>query len=219
MRAARFAAVTVALIAAAGTAFAAGQVGKWREGVHYQLLPQPPQAPQRAGDTVRVHEIFWYGCGHCYALDPVLEAWDAEKADYIEFVRLPVIWGPMHRQHAKLFYTLKALGKLDLHPKVFDAIHKEHLPLADNNEATAREMHFGFLKRHGVTRAEFDAAYDSQAVADDLELAERVTLAYRVDSVPTIFVNRRYSAGVTVAGGPEQLIELINDLAASEKNR
>ena len=71
---------------------------------------------------VQVNEVFWYGCGHCYALDPALENWKTSKPDYIEFVRTPVMWGPVHRQHAKIFYTLQALNRADLHAVVFDAI-------------------------------------------------------------------------------------------------
>ena len=79
-----------------------------------------------------MNEVFWYGCGHCYALDPTLENWRETKAKYIDFQRIPVIWGPPHRQHAKLFYTLQALGRGDLHAKVFDAIHRDGNMLATN---------------------------------------------------------------------------------------
>ena len=54
----------------------------------------------------------------------MLESWKPSKPDYIEFVRVPVMWGPVHQQHAKLFYTLQALNRPDLHTKVFDAIHQ-----------------------------------------------------------------------------------------------
>ena len=86
--------------------------------------------PASPAGKVEVNEVFWYGCGHCYALDPALESWKAEKPAYVEFVRVPVIWGPMHRQHAKLYYTLQALRRPDLHSKVFDAIHQQGLQLA-----------------------------------------------------------------------------------------
>jgi protein dithiol oxidoreductase (disulfide-forming) len=40
---------------------------------------------------------------------------------------------------------------------------------------------------------------------------------YRIDQVPTLIVNGKYLTDVGLAGGPEQLLELLNDLAASEK--
>jgi protein dithiol oxidoreductase (disulfide-forming) len=194
------------------------QVGPWRAGANYTLLPNP-QAPTAPSGKVEVSEVFWYGCGHCYALDPVLEDWQSKKAPYIEFNRVPVIWGPMHRQHAKLFYTLQALGKPELHARVFDAIHKEGQQLADRDELKARELHFAFLSNHGVTREKFDATYDSMTVMTNVRRASAITQNYNVANVPVIFINGKYSTGVSEAGGATQLISLINDLAASEKNR
>jgi len=99
--------------------------GKWTLGREYTVLSpaQPSNAPP---GKVEVVEMFWYGCPHCYAFDPYLEKWKKHKAAYIEFVRVPVMWADIHRAHARLFYTLQALGKLDqLHTKVFDQIHQK----------------------------------------------------------------------------------------------
>lgn len=215
-----FALTVCVLLGASEAALAKGPEtpsGPWRVGQHYKLLPQPttPAAPT---EKVQVLEVFWYGCGHCYALDPVLETWDSKNAPYVDFVRVPVIWGPMHRQHAKLFYTLQALGRSELHGAVFDAIHKENQPLADRDEVKAREMHFTFLSAHGVTREQFDASYDSMPVLNDVRRAAAITQNYQVANVPTIFIAGKYSTGVSEAGGADKLLSLIDDLAASEKN-
>jgi thiol:disulfide interchange protein DsbA len=192
--------------------------GKWKAGTNYKLL-EAPQPTGVANGKVEVLEVFWYGCGHCFALDPTLESWAAGKPANVEFVRMPVIWGPQHRQHAKLFYTLQALHKPELHIKVFETIHEQGAPLMSRNDTEARAMHFGFLSTHGVTEKEFDAAYDSMSVASNVRRAEELGKKYSVASVPLIIVNGKFSTGVTEAGGPTQLISLINDLAASEKNR
>jgi thiol:disulfide interchange protein DsbA len=194
------------------------QVGRWRAGENYKLV-EIPQAPTAATGKVEVLEVFWYGCGHCFALDPVLEDWKARKASYIEFARVPVIWGPQHRQHAKLFYTLQALGKLDLHPQVFEAIHRQGMPLSDRDEVRARAMQYGFLSTFGVSVEQFDAAYDSMGVATNMQRAQDVTRNFNVGNVPVIFINGKYSTSVSEAGGAPQLLALINDLAASEKKR
>jgi thiol:disulfide interchange protein DsbA len=191
---------------------------KWQPGTHYTQVAaaQPTSA---AKDKVEVLEVFWYGCGHCFVLDPALESWNASKPGYVEFTRLPVIWGPAHAQHAKLFYTLRALKRDDLHAKVFAAIHEGGQMLASQDEVAARDMQRKFLVAHGVTEKDFDAAYDSMTVATQLRRAENLTRAYQVASVPLIIVNGKYSTGVSQAGGIPQLLNLINDLAASEKGR
>lgn len=214
-----------ALVAAALLSFvshsagAAGPVpSKWKAGANYTQL-ETPQAPTAPTGKVEVLEIFWYGCGHCFALDPALESWKAGKPNYIEFTRVPVMWGPAHAQHAKLFYTLHALKRDDLHAKVFAAIHEGGQMLASPDEVAAREMHQKFFADNGVSAKDFNAAYDSMSVATQLRRAEMLTRNYQVASVPVIIVNGKYSTGVTSAGGTPQLLSLINDLAASEKGR
>jgi thiol:disulfide interchange protein DsbA len=191
---------------------------KWVPGTNYTQL-EAPQPTAAAKGKVEVLEIFWYGCGHCFALDPALESWNAGKPEYVEFTRLPVIWGPAHAQHAKLFYTLRALKRDDLHAKVFAAIHEGGQMLAAQDEVAARAMQRKFVVAHGVSEKDFDAAYDSMTVATQLRRAENLTRAYEVASVPLVIVNGKYATGVSQAGGTPQLLNLINDLAASEKGR
>lgn len=196
----------------------AAQAGPWRQGVHYNQLSKP-QPTSVASGKVEVSEVFWYGCSHCFALDPVLEHWHEKKAPYIEFVRVPVIWSPLHRQHAKLYYTMQALKKPDLHARIFEAIHKEGQPLADRDELKARAMAEAFFGKFGVTKQEFDAAYDSMMVAVNVQKAAKITHDFAVGNVPAIYINGKYSTGVSEAGGPSQLLSLIDHLAAGEKNR
>ena len=193
-------------------------IGEWRLGTNYTLL-ETPHPPAVGAGKIEVAEVFWYGCGHCYALDPALESWKTDKPAFIEFVRVPVIWGPSHRQHAKLYYTIQALGRPDLHAKIFDAIHRGGKPLAAQSDEDARAMQMEFLKEHGVSENSFNAAYDSMPVATNVQRARALTEQYAVASVPLIIVNGKYETGVGPAGGTPQLLSLINDLAASEKGR
>ncbi len=104
---------------------AAGQLpaGKWVAGVNYRPLV-PAQPTDAAPGKVEVVEVFWYGCPHCYALDPYIESWRKTKPAYVEFKRVPVTWQAVHQSHAKLFYTLEALGKEEaLHTAVFAEMH------------------------------------------------------------------------------------------------
>src|SRR3569833_433434 len=97
--------------------------GKWKPGTNYDVLTpaQPTNAPPGKDEVV---EVFWLGCPHCYALEPYIQAWLRNKPAYIDFVRVPVMWGPGHRAHARLFYTLVALNRPDLVTKAFDTIQQ-----------------------------------------------------------------------------------------------
>src|SRR5690242_18196246 len=109
--------------------------GQWKPGVNYVPLV-PAQPTSVAPGKVEVVEVFWFACPHCYALEPFIQNWLKNKPDYIEFVRVPVMWGPVHRAHARLFYILESLGRKDLESKVFDTIHKEQNMLVGNDDAS-----------------------------------------------------------------------------------
>ena len=189
--------------------------GRWKAGVNYDpVVPsQPTSVP--AG-KVEVLEVFWYACPHCYALEPFLKAWRKTKADYIEFVRVPVMWGPLHRAHAQLYYTLKQLGRSDLDDKAFETLHQQQNPLAGNtpDETFARQLQFA--KDNGIDGEAFRKAYNSFAVNTDLQRAEEITERYHVEGVPLIIINGKYMTDVGKAASHENLIAEINDLAAGE---
>src|SRR5512138_547623 len=102
----------------------------FKEGTNYRKVV-PAQPTTVAPGKVEVVEFFWYGCGHCFQLDPAIEAWRAKgKPPYVEFVRVPAMWNDTLRMHARLFYTAEALGKLDeLHSTIFREIHVNNDPL------------------------------------------------------------------------------------------
>jgi thiol:disulfide interchange protein DsbA len=192
--------------------------GKWKPGVNYApVVPsQPTSVP--AG-KVEVLEVFWYACPHCYDLESYIAAWRKTKPDYIEFVRVPVMWGPLHRAHAQLYYTLKQLGRNDLDAKAFETLHQQQNPLAGNSpdETFARQLQFA--SDNGIEGEAFRKAYNSFAVNSDLQRAEEITLRYQVEGVPMVVINGKYITDVGKAGSQESLIAEINDLAAGEHKR
>ena len=193
--------------------------GKWKSGVNYKPVV-PAQTTSAEPGQVEVLEVFWLGCAHCYALEPYLSTWKKSKPDYVKFVAVPVMWGPAHRSHGRFYYTLEALGKADtLVPKVFDEIHKRGNYLVSNDEAQSQKMQLQWAKANGISEADFTREYNGFAVNTKLQRAEEITRRYEIDGVPRIIINGKYETDVGMAGGQKQLLELINDLSAVEKNR
>ena len=191
--------------------------GKWKAGTNYDVLT-PAQPTNAAPGKVEVVEVFWLGCPHCYALEPYIQAWLKNKPAYIDFVRVPVMWGPVHRAHARLFYTLMALNRPDLVEKAFDTIQQQHDPLiaTNGNDAESLKLQQAFAKENGLNPDDYAKAFNSFSVNSNLQRAEQLTQRYQVQGVPLVIVNGKYSFDVAKAGGPQQIISEIDDLAASE---
>jgi protein dithiol oxidoreductase (disulfide-forming) len=209
-----------AAVAATTPAAAVPIPAKWAEGKSYNSLV-PAQPTSVAPDKVEVVEVFWYGCGHCFHLDPTLESWRKQgKPAFVEFVRLPVMWNEATRAHARLYYTLEALGKLEpLHTAVFREIHINSHYLVDADPARTEQIQRAFLKANGISDADFDRTYRSFSVESKLQRAEQLTRRYKVTGVPLMVVNGKYTADVGSAGSETQLLQLVDDIAASAHKR
>lgn len=189
--------------------------GRWKPGVNYNPVV-PAQPTGVAPGKVEVLEVFWLGCPHCYALEPFIQSWLKTKPDYIQFVRVPVMWGPAHRAHAKLFYTLQALGRSDLFEKAFDTIQQQHQPLVAQSEEETQRLQQEFATQSGIKPDDFLKAYNSFSVNSELQRAEQLTQRYQVQGVPLVVVNGKYTTDVGMAGSPQNLLSVVNDLAAAE---
>jgi len=221
------AAVAATVAAATSTASAAPAPAStaWQEGVNYKRLV-PAQPTSVPAGQVEVLEFFWYACPHCYSLDPLIESWVKTKPSYISFARVPVLWNEGHRSLARLFYTLQSMGKLNqFHEAIFKEIHENGDSLVGsdpNNAAQAERVQLAFIRKLGISEADFTKTYHSFDVENDLQRADELVQRYQVTAVPTFVVNGKYITDVGSASSPsatavpERLISLIGDLAAQE---
>ena len=93
---------------------------------------KPAQPVSVEGNKIEVIEFFWYGCPHCYNLEPVLETWLKKLPPDVQFRRVPAVFNPRWEHDAEIFYAFDALGVLDkVHKPFFDAIHRDHLRTND----------------------------------------------------------------------------------------
>lgn len=178
-------------------------------------LMNPPQ-PTEGGGKIEVVEFFWYGCPHCYHLEPALNAWLKNAPKDVVFKRIPAVpsasWEPL----ASVYYTLEAMGLLDkYHSKVFDAIHKDNENLGNKN---VREK---WLAKNGIDAKKYEEMEKSFSVVSKVQRAKQLTQAYKVDGVPRIVVNGRYYTSPDQAGGADQrmlaAVDQIIAIARKEK--
>ena len=181
----------------------------FQEGTHYQRLPTP--VPTSTEGKVEVVEIFWYGCPHCFHLEPVVDRWLEHKPDNVEFVRIPAILGPSWELGAKAFYVAESLGILNkTHTSLFDAIHVQKKPMRTVDDLAA------FFAEHGVDRATFDKSFNSFDLETRLRRSQDLVRRYRVDGVPMVIVNGKYVTTGTMAGSSAGMFEVVDYLVAQE---
>ena len=97
------------------------QAQDYVEGEHYDVISP---AIRGSSDKIEVTEFFWYGCGHCYNFEPMLEQWKKTLADDVAFTGSPAVWNKPMELHARAFYTAQALGVMDtMHNVIFQAMN------------------------------------------------------------------------------------------------
>jgi thiol:disulfide interchange protein DsbA len=187
---------------------------RFKQGVHYELLTAAQPTGTEPG-KVEVLEVFWYGCPHCYHLEPYIEAWRKDgMPPEADFRRMPAALNPSWQILARAYYTAEALGVLDqVHSDLFREYHVNHNPL------NTPELLAAFFARHGISEEDFNATFNSFAVQAKLRRSDALTRRYRITGVPSIVINGKYVTGASEAGGVPELFEVVNFLVEKEANR
>ncbi len=198
-------------LAGADESSEAPTTGRFEMGTHYTRL-SPTQPTSSNPDQIEVAEVFWYGCPHCFEFDPMLEQWRTQQPGYVNFVRVPAVWNPVLQLHARAFYTAELLGKgAEMHGEFFGEIHERNNRL--DSEAALQE----FFGRFGVAADAFKMQFDSFAVQEKLQRADELNRRSRIESVPTIVVNGKYTTDAPSVGSYEELLTLVDELVAAER--
>jgi len=187
----------------------AAPAAKWEEGKSYFLVDPPQQTA--SGDKVEVLEVFSYACPHCAHFQPFADQLKASLPAGAVFTYMPAVFNATWEPYARAYYTAESLGvAADTHQALFDALHRDHLPMRTIDDLSA------FYAQHGVDKAKFIAASNSFEVESKLQRAMEMVKAYNVDGTPTIIVNGKYRVTGASAGGYPQLIELVDWLVQKE---
>ena len=178
------------------------------EGQHYVRLSTPAPVTLPTPDKkVEVVEFFWYGCPHCFNLEPLLESWAKRLPPDVAFRQVPVGFSVPHQVHQKLYYALEEVGALPaLHRRVFSALHQQNLRL--NNEADI----VAFVGANGVDTAAFTAAFKSFGVATKANRAKQLSEAYKIDGVPALGIQGRFYTSGSLAGSHERALAVTDFL-------
>lgn len=202
-------AVSLALVTAG---FASAQQPALRPKLEY-IVVEPPQ-PVTTGERIEVVEFFWYGCPHCYRLQPSLEAWLKRKPADVELRRIPAIFRDSWAAHARVYYTLDALGEVGrLHQAVYRALHEEELALNTANTTA------DWAARNGIEPARWLTAYNSADVERKVQESRSYTKAYGVPGTPSLVVDGRYLTSSGMSETMPGVITILDGLIAMARDR
>jgi len=190
---------TLIVAMAAAAPVSLGLRAQPRGGAGYSTLPNalPVENPAK----IEVTEFFWYGCIHCYNLEPALEAWVPKLPADAYFRRIPAVFNERWGVDAGIFYAFEALGVLDkLNRPLFDAIHKDRLR-TDNPEALN-----AWLGKNGVDPKKFEATVKSFSVQSKVKRANQFTGLARIDGTPALMLQGRYTISAEQGGSLEGML-------------
>lgn len=173
------------------------------EGRDYRVLAQPQPVSSARG--IEVREFFWYGCSHCFALEPHLKRWLATNPKNVQFVRTPAALNPVWEVNARGYYVAEIAGAAPAaHQALFDTIHRRQQRPFDPRSLAA------FYARYGVSEGTFNSLYQSFAVNAKVEQSKALARRYQLTGVPAVVVNGRY----VVTGNDQRVIDTIRYLLA-----
>ncbi|MGY0218453.1 thiol:disulfide interchange protein DsbA/DsbL [Endozoicomonadaceae bacterium StTr2] len=202
------------LLLPAAMSVQAAEDAAFKEGVHFRKLSS---SQQDANAPIEVKEIFWYGCPHCFRLEPFLEDWTKELSQDVKFVRSPGVFrrDTIWENHARLFFALQSIGGLsdEAHADIFQEIQ-----VRKNRLKTPDDM-ADFLKKYGVDGQKFKKAYASFGVQRQIQKTMTNVRRYGLTGVPALVVAGKYVIEPRGAGSVENMLTIADYLIEKENSQ
>ena len=193
-------------VAASVLAFSGNAMANFVAGQDYQVVAKPVKV-EKPG-RIEVREFFWYGCGHCFALEPHMQGWLKKLPKDVRFVRTPAAMNPLWEQAARAYYVSEALGvRQKAHLQLFHEIHVNQKPILDQASLAK------FYTRYGIPEAKFNSTYKSFPITSKIAQAKNLAAQYQLSGVPAVTVNGKY----IVQGDNGRVIEVVNYLVDKER--
>lgn len=178
-------------------------------GKDYQVLANPQ--PVEVKGKIEVREFFWYGCPHCHALEPHMQAWLKQLPKDVRFVRTPAPINPVWEVGARAYFTSEALGVRQYsHLPLFDAHANQPRGGALSQQALAK-----FFTQYNIPEDKFNSTFNSFAVTNRVSQAKKFMQDYQLSGVPAVVVNGKY----LVQGEDAKVPQVIQYLVEQERKK
>ena len=181
--------------------------------VFAQKYVQISTEKQQESQDVIVYEFFWYGCPHCFNLEPTIDRIESNLSSGAKVVKVPVALRDSWLSHAKLYYALRQMDKIDdIHNLIFEEIH------LNDNRLDTEDLMVNFLGEAGIDTKVFLEKYNSYGTEARINKSTNLARKYQITSVPTIIVNGKYLTSGSYVSSYEELYGVVNLLVERELN-
>ena len=167
------------------------------------------------GEKIEVLELFWFGCSHCFSLEPHVKEWLKNKPENAEFKKVPALFSKRWEFHGQAFYTMETLDVPDeAYDSFFSRIHIERKPVNSLDGLVE------FLAPYDKSKQQVEDAFNSFAVDSQMRNAKKITQSSGARGVPAMIVDGKYLTSQQLSGGSTQMFDVVNglvDKAAAER--
>ena len=176
-------------------------------GRDYIVLDPPRSAAP--GAAIEVIEFFYYGCPVCYESQPYIARWLERAGAEVSLRRVPAASFEAAENFALTFYALEATGHLArLHGAVYENHHFDDRRLNDEKNL------LDWLARNGVDAEAFRRVRNSPENRARVAQGRGIFDLYNVRAVPAFAVDGRYVTSARLAGGVEEMMEVVTYLVS-----
>jgi protein dithiol oxidoreductase (disulfide-forming) len=166
-----------------------------------------PAQPVATGDKIEVIEFFWYGCAHCFDMQPKLRRWTQRQPADVALRCRPAVFSPKWEAGARVHHVLDSLGETQrLADAVFEAVQVGDLDLQDE------AAWFAWAAEHGLDRQTVVEAWRSPEAQRQVAVAREAPARYRLRGVPAFVVDGKYLTSNSFTGSAEDTLDTLDRL-------
>ncbi len=183
----------------------------YQEGLHYFKIDNAKAIP---GDTVEVTEFFSYLCSHCNTFEPYVNSWAARIPDYVDFKRVPVVFGRSSWElYARAFATAEIMNlPEEAHMGMMDRIWKEKKMMRSLDQIA------DFYVEYGADKEKFLSTAQSFAVDGKIRKDQQLVRSYGITGTPSLVVAGKYRiAGSQAVPSFDVMLDVVDYLVEIEK--
>ena len=177
-----------------------------------QKYVQISNSPQTEHDKIVIYEFFWYGCPHCFNIEPTIEKIESNLNQDTVLIKLPLALRESWVNHAKAFFSMQQMNiDNNLHSKIFEEIH------INGNRLDTKSTLVDFIDSEGFDGSSFSKNFDSFGTEIRIKKANKLARQYQITSVPTIIINGKYLTSGSFVSSYEELYDVVNFLVEKER--